>query len=1009
MARTGPNFKRYIESITITNSGNGYSSSDPPLVFIGAPDSTDATQEKIQATATVEILSNIVQSITIVEPGDGYKTVPEVYLIGSLNAVTNTSTVDSRRDAGTYNNVPLSSSLATGRDGGTGATFNIVVDGTGAVTSITVNTKGTGFAEGEQLIINATEIGGSGIEDPITMTVTKISGGGSGAVLTPKINLVNRPQQYFHQNSSYITPFTIPDFIRSDYPKFASFIEKYFAFLDLDDDITTELGMSSQSPNYVLQELLDRLSVNHYHGDFIEALLQQYAIDFPLDTQVDSRLLIKRIRDYYEAKGSRKGVETFFKTVYGEEIEVFKPSEYVLRASDGIWSREVTLKAYANEEVTPNTDPLTLRGKKVNVYYYESTASITQRKFYNTSISRVKKIAYTNPPAYELTVDLPAETDVVGTGVEGQLTAVIGGKIATVDTISAADASRSSAGSPYTITTGFTSDGNGSGATFSIAIDGAGAASVTVTGAGDDYAPDETITIPDSLLGSGGAADLTFDVATITEGKIFSVTINNGGQGYSANPLVNIVPNPSDTITTAAVIATRLTDNSISATVFVNGEQGSGYNNVPLLNLNTDLYRSYIALEDNTTDIITNKEAFLTRVLNDATVISNSGASAGGFVVGDTFNVQETGDILGVYAIDYFSEDYTITGISNNAYVRVKTIDSSGYPTLVEIISTGVGFLRASFEFILTSSIGETATLSCHTGFSHTFPGEFKDAKGFLSDVNRLQDNVLYQDYSYQIRSSLSKSQWDLPLKRSGHVAGMIAFADLQIEHDVDFSVNYDIVPDILVFRLFAEIETVLLEDAPALFLHKPAITDSVAMQDDEASLEPGLVKTETPSVDDAVDKFDVTQAKTDSVDMSEAVGKDFNKNNIQDSITFEELVDLLLVILRNPIDSIDMTELVILVSSLNKTENPSVNDVYSLEPGLVKTETPSVDDAVDNFDVTQAKTEDPTANDVINLFDVTQFKTETPSVDESGIIILQDYAEGTYFLEDYVGSSSSF
>jgi len=1007
MARTGPNFKRYIESITIDNPGSSYSSSNPPVLFIGAPDSTDADAALVQATATIEILSNIVQSLTIVNPGDGYKTVPEVYLIGELHSVTNTSSVDSRRTANTYLNVPLSSSLATGRDGGSGATFNIVVDATGAVTSIVVNEGGSGFAEGEQLIIDSVSIGGSGNEDPITMTVATIAGGGSGATFTPKVNLVNKPQQYFHQNSSYITPFEIPEFIRNDYPKFASFIQKYYNFLDLDDSVSTELGLSSQSPNYVLQELLDRLSVNHYHGDFIETLLQQYAIDFPLDKQVDSRLLVKRIRDYYEAKGSRKGVETFFRTVYGENVEVFKPSEYVLRASDGIWTREVTIKVYANDELTPVPDILELRGRKVRVYYYVSTASITQRQFYDTSVSRVKQIAYTNPPAYELTIDIPEETAIPGPGVEGEISAVIGGKIATVDSIGAADASRSSAGSPYTITTGFTTDGNGTGAEFTITVDGSGAASVVVDTVGDNYAPDETITIPDSLLGSGGAADLTFDVATITEGKIFSVNIDNAGQGYSANPLVIILPNENDTITTQAVISARLTDNSISSTVFVNGEQGEGYNNVPLLALNTDLYRTYISLETDTLDVIANKKGFLTRVLTQAVFKSNSGQPDGGFAIGDTFSVQETGDVLGVYAIDYFSQDYTITGISNNAFIRVSSIDDNNYPLTLEVISTGVGFQRASFDFILRSSIGETTTITCTTGYSNTFAGEYKDARGFLSDINKLQDNLLYQDYAYQIRSGLSKVQWNDSLKRTGHTAGMVAFSDLQIHHDVDFSVNLNIIPDTLVFRLFSDVEAVLVQDAPALFLHKPTITDSISIQDDEALLEPGLVKNENPDASDVVDKFDVTMLKTDSVDMSEAVAKDFNKNNIQDSITFGEFVDLLLIILREPLDSVDMTEVVTFISSLNKTENPSVNDVYSLEPGLSKAETPSMGDDIDKFDVTITKTDSPDMADVLVLL-TGSVNADSPEANDTGDLINQDYTEN-YFTEDYVGEARSF
>tara|TARA_B100002019_G_scaffold104602_1_gene89984 strand:- start:3201 stop:10820 length:7620 start_codon:yes stop_codon:yes gene_type:complete len=88
------------------------------------------------------------------------------------------------------------------------------------------------------------------------------------------------------------------------------------------------------------------------------------------------------------------------------------------------------------------------------------------------------------------------------------------GDILTVDTIGAADASRS-AGSYNISTTGVTTDGSGSGATFTIVVDGSGAATITVTAGGSGYVIDETITVADAQLGGGGGAALTFDVSTV--------------------------------------------------------------------------------------------------------------------------------------------------------------------------------------------------------------------------------------------------------------------------------------------------------------------------------------------------------------------------------------------------------------------------------------------------------------------------------------------------------------
>lgn len=1016
MARSAPKFKRFIESITIDNAGASYSSIPGEVtLFIGAP-SGSPESDQVQAIATLDIQNGSIAAVNITEPGDGYGITPEIYVQSGIqtgtSSLTFTGSADSRRDEGTYTGVSV-----TSMKDGINALATVVVDSSGDVTSVNVTTSGLYYMEGETVTITDIAIGGTNGAADMTFTVAQLKGGGTGALFTPVLQTIARIPNYFHDNMNYIVDSQIPEFIRDDYPAFAKFLKDYYAFMDLGDDGYADLGIEgndyNQSPNYLLQELIDKLNLDHYDGSFLDPFLETYALDFPATAEVDKRLLIKNIRQFFEAKGSRRGVEEFFKLMYNEDVEVFLPSEFILKPSDGVWQTEVTIKVYANDEITPVANPFTLRGRRVDIHYYESVASITARKIINTSVTRARKIAYTNPAAYELTVDIPSGTVIPGPGVEGELTAVIGGKIATVDNIGAADVLRSSAGSPYTITTGFTSDGNGSGAEFTITVDGSGAAGVTVDTVGDDYAPDETITIPDSLLGGGGAADLTFDVATITDGKIFSVTIDDGGAGYSANPSVVILPTGGDTITTAAVIDTRLTSGVITSTVFVNNVQGVGYNNVPDLVLNTDSVRSWIGLEG-VTDIISNKTAFLTRVLNSVTLKTNTGTSDGGFSVGNTFAVQETGDILGVYAIDYFAEDYTLTGIENNALVRVKAIDEDNYPTIVEIISTGTGFQRSTFDFILRSSNNETATITCNTGFSHSYPGSFKNSQGFVSDANKLQDNAVYQNFSYQIRAARPKTEWGELLDRIAHPAGMIAWTDLQIKQTVNMGTGYNATPDVIVFRLFAEIETPFVDDAPALFFHKPAITDSVdwsdqrtGASDDTILLFPNLGKFETPSAEDAVDKFDVTMGKEDSVDWSEAVGKDFNKNNVTDSVDWSEVVVTLKFIFRTPTDSVDMSETVVKLFEKN-----NITDIIDMADAVDKfdvtklADSESVDwqDVITNREPGLGKTEDPTVDESdVLLF--SSLKTDTASFGESGQIIAQNYA-GDYFAEDYVGEA---
>jgi hypothetical protein len=102
--------------------------------------------------------------------------------------------------------------------------------------------------------------------------------------------------------------------------------------------------------------------------------------------------------------------------------------------------------------------------------------------------------------------------------------------VATIDTIGGGTDSSRTAGT-YTISeSDYTTDvsGGGSGASFSVVINGSGAAAVSVTSPGDGWAVDESITVPSEKIGAAaGDTALTFDVATLTSGaKGFRRAVN---------------------------------------------------------------------------------------------------------------------------------------------------------------------------------------------------------------------------------------------------------------------------------------------------------------------------------------------------------------------------------------------------------------------------------------------------------------------------------------------------
>ena len=99
-----------------------------------------------------------------------------------------------------------------------------------------------------------------------------------------------------------------------------------------------------------------------------------------------------------------------------------------------------------------------------------------------------------------------------------QMTTVRTGKMLTFNNVGGADGSRTAG--TYTNISPNSTGGSGDIAStkVTVVVDGSGAATITLLNGGYGHAGSDTLTINDAQLGGGGAAALTFDVATISTG-----------------------------------------------------------------------------------------------------------------------------------------------------------------------------------------------------------------------------------------------------------------------------------------------------------------------------------------------------------------------------------------------------------------------------------------------------------------------------------------------------------
>ena len=525
------------------------------------------------------------------------------------------------------------------------------------------------------------------------------------------------------------------------------------------------IGKYRANPVQNIQQLLDYADIDKTLASFLLKFRNSFLTSIPdrLHDQINKRKLIKNIKSLYQAKGTKRASEIFFKLLFNETAEIKYPKDEMLRISDGKWDTRKILRCLE----VGTSDASNLIGQKVTQANDPTNTSVNEA---TAIVEDVFKFLVGGVTVTELVL---GDDSVNGTFVDGQI-------------ITGTDNTDSDVLVSLTV---------------SSIID-----QKTITNDGALYNVDDDVVV------TGGGTGALLKVDTIGPGPIQEIVVDDGGTNYAVGDVINF-----STGTASAKVSV------VNGGVTLESGTGTGQLVLEEETMAADSYFGNKVVQESgsgdITDIrmIQNGNGYLS--LPSLTITSTSGNGAKVLAYGSeigralTVNVIESGYnyqaspaptiVLPTYILltgitGSFSAGETVTG-ANAAANGTVTSTVVSFDTDTQVLKLSGANGTYGTDITITSSGGATATakkLEQGTGTVDvssvvTTDGAFLNEDGWVSeDTMKVQDSLLYQDYSYIIRVGRSINEWRDSYIKTLHSAGFYFQGEITVETSLNAEIK---------------------------------------------------------------------------------------------------------------------------------------------------------------------------------------------------------------------------
>lgn len=136
---------------------------------------------------------------------------------------------------------------------------------------------------------------------------------------------------------STLIPDQMPSFVNEEYETFVTFLTAYYEFLE-----------QNNKAQETLENLATFTDIDETAEELVQNFFTTYAEDITKSEISDNRYVLKKIRELYSKKGSETAFRLLFSFLFRETIEFFYPYTVILKASDGKWKTDYSLKVKKN-------------------------------------------------------------------------------------------------------------------------------------------------------------------------------------------------------------------------------------------------------------------------------------------------------------------------------------------------------------------------------------------------------------------------------------------------------------------------------------------------------------------------------------------------------------------------------------------------------------------------------------------------------------------------------------